>query len=529
MRRQFGVVLLVAVLLVLPLQARSQPRDVTFNYIEQQIITASDPQAAVDESSLISAINLYDPLLYPNVEKGTMEPRAHLAESWTVSPDGKVYTFKLRRGVKFHSGRELGAEDVVWSMDRALRIKKGFSWVWTPVLEPGRVKAADRYTVRFELKDAYAPFLGSLLLFFVLDKDLIMQNLRPGPYGEFGDYGTAFLERADAGSGPYRMQRFDRATEMVMVRFDDYWRGWKPGQITRASFKTVTEEATVKTLIKSGEADMVNQWLSVEGFQELKGTPGIVVKEDPSVQLFHLEMNTKKPPLDNLKVRQAISYAFDYDTAIQQIFLGATKARGPVPVRVPGWNPQVPVYSRNTAKAKQLLAESGVPAASLSIEYVYVVTLPLERLVGLLLKNNLEAVGFKVEIRGDPWARIVELATKPETTPHITAIFDTLKYPHVDSHTYGMYHPSCWGTFRCMSFYENPKVSRVLEAARRAVDPKEQMRLYQEAQALIVADAPSIYVANPLHRIAFRNYVKGYRYVGLLGFDVGFYDFTVAR
>jgi peptide/nickel transport system substrate-binding protein len=325
------------------------------------------------------------------------------------------------------------------------------------------------------------------------------------------------------------MQRFDRATEMVMVRFDDYWRGWKPGQITRASFKTVTEEATVKTLIKSGEADMVNQWLSVEGFQELKGTPGIVVKEDPSVQLFHLEMNTKKPPLDNLKVRQAISYAFDYDTAIQQIFLGATKARGPVPVRVPGWNPQVPVYSRNTAKAKQLLAESGVPASSLSLEYVYVVTLPLERLIGLLLKNNLEAVGFKVEIRGDPWARIVELATKSETTPHITAIFDTLKYPHVDSHTYGMYHPSCWGTFRCMSFYENPKVSRVLEAARRAVDPKEQMKLYQEAQAMIVADAPSIYVANPLHRIAFRNYVKGYRYVGLLGFDVAFYDFTVAR
>jgi peptide/nickel transport system substrate-binding protein len=528
MKRFMIILPVLLVSLAFPWGAFSQVPG-TFTYIEQQIITASDPAVAVDESSLIAAINLYDPLLYPNVEKGSMEPRPHVAESWTVSPDGKVYTFKLRRGIRFHSGRELTADDVVFSMERALRMKKGFSWVWTPVLEPGRIKAVDKYTVRFELKEAYAPFLGSLLLFFILDKDLVMRNIKPGPYGEFGDYGSAFLERADAGSGPYRMERFDRATEMVMTRFENYWRGWKPNQISRVSFKTVTEEATVKTLIKAGQADMVNQWLSVQGFQELKQVPGIVVKEDPSVQLFHLQMNTKKPPLDNVKVRQAISYAFDYDTAIQKIFLGATRARGPVPVRVPGWNPKVPVYTRNVATAKRLLAESGVPPQNLSVEYAYVVTLPLERQIGLLLKSNLEEIGFKVEIRGEPWARIVELATKPETTPHITAIFDTLKYPHVDSHTYGMYHPSCWGTFRCMSFYENPRVTQVLEAARRAVKPEEQLRLYQLAQELIVRDAPSIYVANPLHRIAFRDYVKGYRYVGLLGFDVAFYDFTIAR
>jgi len=528
MKHVAGVLLVVAALLFLPGQVLSQA-PITFNYIEQQIITASDPAAAVDESSLIAAINLYDPLLYPNVEQGSMAPRAHVAESWTLSPDGKVYTFKIRRGIKFHSGRELTADDVVFSMDRALRLKKGFSWVWTPVLEPGRVKAVDRYTVRAELTSAYAPFLGSLLLFFILDKELVMSNLRPGPYGEFGDYGTSFLERADAGSGPYRMERFDRATEMVMARFDGYWRGWKPNQISRVSFKTVTEEATVKTLLLSGQADMVNQWLTVQGFRELRQASGIVVKEDPSVQLFHLEMNTKKPPLDNVKVRQAIAFAFDYDTAIQAVFEGATKARGPVPVRVPGWNPRLPVIARNTAKARQVLAESGVPPSALSIEYAYVVTLPLERQIGLLLKNNLEAIGFRVEIRGEPWARIVELATRAETTPHITAIFDTLKYPHVDSHTYGMYHPSCWGTFRCMSFYENPKVTQVLEAARRATNPEEQMRLYQEAQAMIVADAPSIYVANPLHRIAFRDYVKGYRYVGLLGFDVAYYDYTIAK
>ncbi len=512
-----------------PALVLSQPREVPFTYIEQQIVTAIDPQAAVDESSLHAAINLYDPLLYPNVEQNTMSPRPHVAESWTVSADGKGYTFRIRRGIKFHTGRELTAEDVAWSMDRLLRIKKGFFWVFAPVVDPGGTKVIDRFTVRFDLKEAYAPLLGALELFSIMDKDLIMANLKPGPYGEFGDYGAALLETKDAGSGPYRMERWERATEMVLTAFPDYWRGWKPGQITRVSYKIVLEEATVKTLLRSGEADMINQWLSPPSFLELKQTPGIVVREDPSVQLFHLEMNTKKAPLDNVKVRQAIAHAFDYDKALQQIFIGATKAKGPVPVRVPGWNPAVPVYTHNVTKAKQLLAEAGYKPGDLKLEYVWVASVPLERLIGLLLQSNLEEIGIKLDIVGEVWARVVERATKAESTPQLTAVFDTLKYPHIDSHTYGLYHPSCWGSFRCMSYYENPEVTKVLEAARRAVDPKEQLRLYQESQGLIARDAPSIYVANPLHRIAFRNYVKGYRYVGLLGFDVAFYDFTIAK
>lgn len=523
------VVIGVLVLTAAPSLVRSQPREVVFTNIETQIITAIDPQAAVDESSLHAAINLYDPLIYPNVEQGTMNPRPHIAESWQVTPDGKTYTFRIRRGVKFHSGRELTAEDVAWSMDRMLRTKRGFFWVFSPVLDPGSTQAVDRFTVRMRLKEEYAPFLGALEVFFIMDKDLIMANLRPGSFGEFADYGAAFLERQDAGSGPFRMERWDRATEMVMVRFPDYWRGWKDKQITRVHYKTVTEEATVKTLLISGQADMVPQWLSAQSFAELKQTPGIVVKEDPTVQLFHLQLNTKKPPLNNLKLRQAISYSFDYDRALQQIFLGGTKARGPVPVRVPGWAPNVPTYGRNVNRAKQLLSEAGFKPGEVTLEYVWVTALPLERQIGLLLQSNLQEIGIKLEIVGEPWANVVSRATKAETTPHITAVFDTLKYPHVDSHTYGMYHPSCWGTFRCMSFYENAEVTRLLEAARRATNVQEQMKFYQEAQIKIVQDAPSIYVANPLHRIAFRSYVKGYRYVGLLGFDNNFYDFTIDR
>src|SRR5438034_5762942 len=127
-----------------------------------------------------------------------------------------------------------------------------------------------------------------------MDKDLITANLKPGPFGDLGDYGAALLETKDAGSGPYRMERWERATEMVLTAFPDYWRGWKPGQITKVSYKIVLEEATVKTLLRSKEADMVNQWLSPPSFAELKQSPGIVVKEDPSVQLFRSEEHTSE-------------------------------------------------------------------------------------------------------------------------------------------------------------------------------------------------------------------------------------------
>src|SRR5207244_11605886 len=166
---------------------------------------------------------------------------------------------------------------------------------------------------RCDRQASYRQSLRGLELFFIMDKDLIAANLKPGPFGELGDYGAVLLETKDAGSGPYRMERWERATEMVLTAFPDYWRGWKPGQITKVAYKIVLEEATVKTLMRAKEAEMVNKWQSPPSFAELKQSPGIVVKEDPSVQLFHLEMDTTKPPLDNLTVRPAITYGFDYD------------------------------------------------------------------------------------------------------------------------------------------------------------------------------------------------------------------------
>lgn len=503
-----------------------------FTYLESQEVTTIDPALHTDESSLHAVINIYDPLVYPKVDEGLMEPGQHVAESWTISEDGTTYTFKIREGIKFHDGTELTAEDVAFSMQRLQALQKGFSWLFEGVLDPENVKVLDKYTVEFTLNYPYAPFVPALTQLFIVNKDLIMENLAEGSYGEYGDYGQAFLRTNDAGSGPYIPVSYQRASLLELESFDDYWRGWEENQIDHVLYRVVEEGATIRTLMESGNADMMDQWQTPQIYEQLANNPDITVQEDPSAQLFHLEMNTQRAPLDNILVRKAIAHAFDYQTAIDQILLGAIQATGPVPVKAweaYGREPTVDGYHQDLELAKKELEQSGVDPSSIELTYVYPVGGSIQRMTGLLLQSNLAQLGIKLELQETPWARIVEMASSPETTPDIAAIYDTLKYPHPDSHLFGMYHPSAIGSYRTISRYKNPEVTKLLEEARSTVDLEKQLDLYQRAEELIVADFPSIYIANPMHRIAFQDYVEGYNYVGLLGYDVAFYDFQINK
>ncbi|NIO00510.1 MAG: ABC transporter substrate-binding protein, partial [Anaerolineae bacterium] len=239
-----------------------------------------------------------------------------------------------------------------------------------------------------------------------VNKDLLMENQEDGDYGEFGDYGQAFLNQQDAGSGPYYVDVYEPGTKTVFRKFDDYWGGWEPGQVTEATFLIVSELATQKLMLQKGEVDFIEQWHSVESFEELKQADGVVVQEDPNVQLFFLSMHNGNPPLDNEDVRKAISYAFDYDTAVDIIFAGAAQARGSVPLLLPGHNPDATQYTYDLEKAKEHLAASGIDPAEYPLNYVYVSGLESEEKIGLLLQSNLKELGFELEMQPEPWARM---------------------------------------------------------------------------------------------------------------------------
>ncbi len=500
------------------------PKEIAITYATQQTTVTLDPATHVDESESLHVMNLYDPILYPT--KGG-PPRAHIGESWEVSEDGLTYTFKIRKGVTFHDGSELTAEDVAFSMDRMLAIGKGFAWLWKDILDVGDTEVVDDYTVAFHLNQPYGPFLATLVQLFVVNKDLLVANQQAGDYGEFGDYGQGYLTQQDAGSGPYYAEIYEPGTRTVFRKFDGYWGGWEPKQVDKATFQIVSEMATQKLMLQRGDVDLIEQWHTVESFEELAASPGVVVETDPNVQLFFVSMHNQKPPLNNVEVRRAISYAFDYDTAVNVIFKGAAQARGPVPILLPGHNPDTPQYTFDMEKAREHLALSGVDPSARKLNYVYVAGLESEEKIGLLLQANLKELGFEVELQPEPWPRMVELVSKPDTAPDFMAIFHTAKYPSPDGHTYLMFHPNAWGTYMSASYYENPEVTTLLEQARAAVDIDKQYELYGEVQRIVADEAAALFIANPLHRMAHRDRIKGYTFIGVLGYDLTWYPLRV--
>ena len=493
--------------------------DRPFVYVAQQVVGAIDPAKALDETELISVVNMYDPLYIPERTDGSMEPTPHLATGYEVSEDGKTYTVSLRDDVTFHSGNTLSSEDVVYSMKRMLDIGEGNSWLWEGLFVEDGVKAEGEDKVVFELTKPYAPFVASLTQLFVVDSKLLEEN------ASGDDYGQGYLEDHDAGSGPYTLDKWNRETEISFAKFDNYFKGWEDGQVENAQMKFVTEEATTKTLLVSGQADMVHQYLNPTAFEEFQKQKNVVVQEDPSAMLQEMPMNTQKAPTDDINVRKAIATVFDYETARDQIMDGAVEAIGPVPVTLKGNSEQATVFKRDVEQAKAYLADSKYSGEDLTVTFMYMPDTASQRQFSQLITSNLKEIGINVELVEATWPQVTEAAADPNKTANLTVISDTLKYPHVDSHTYGKYHPSTHGSYRTAAWLDDEEVTKKLEDARQETDPDKQETLYKEAQDLITALAPSLYVANATHRIAYRDYVKGYEFIPLMGYDISFYFF----
>jgi len=506
-------------------KGKKAAKKLEFVYGTTQETATFDPAKSRDETELMCVINTYDPLLYPT--KGG-PPKPWVAVSWEANSNATVWTFHIRKGIKFHSGRELTAEDVAFSMQRVLDLGTGFSFLWKGLVT--KVEATDKYTVKFYLSEPFAEFPATLVQLFIVDKQEVLAHKQSGKFGSYGDYGQAWLADHDAGSGPYKVVEFKRGERIVFEKFDDYWAGWSKGAPEKVVVLVVGEQATLVSMLKKGEVDMVEQWLPADTFEALKKVPGIVVKEDPAAQLFFVSMNNMKPPFDDVHVRRAVSYAVDYQ-AIIDLFRGGRQAEGPVPYLAPG-HCKTMMYHKNLTKALEELKQSKyadkLSKGTIQVTYVYVSGLSIERQVGLVIAQSLKPLNITVKLQPEPWSRIVELTSKPETTPDMVAIFHTMKYPSPDSHTYLMFHPKAHGTYMSCMWYENPQVTKWLDEARATLNQTKRYELYCKVQQKVVEDAAALFLLNPIHRIAYRDYVKNYQFVGILGYDLAFHNLDIS-
>lgn len=502
-KKFWGLVVISALLLLVAGAALAQGSQKIVRFTEAWP-TYIDPAVAADFSSSVSVANLYDTLVFPTYD-GEVVP--HLAERWEVSDDGLTYTFYLRKGVRFHDGSELTAEDVVFSMERLLTIGQGYSYIFKPVLE--KVEALDDYTVRFKLKEPFGPFLYALVRLYILNKDLVMQHIEDsGEYGEYGDYGKRWLLTHDAGSGPYMVKEMRMEEYLHAVQFSDYWKPITKDAPLEFKFIGTTETATVRTLMSKRELEISDFRQPAEFYKNIAKLPGIKVAKLFGGSTFYCMMHNRKAPTDDIHFRKALAYCIDYDAIANQIFPGARQAQGPVSFILPGHNPDVYQYKRDLEKAREELKKSKYydKLDQYPVDLVWCAEVPDEEKVALLIQANAAEIGIKVNVVKTPWMKIIDEVATPESTAHMYLIFVSPHYAEAGSMLQSKYHSSSCGTWEQAEWLQDPELDRMIEDAIATVDREERFAKYRKIQEYIVDLCPSLFLIDQPENYAYQDY-----------------------
>jgi peptide/nickel transport system substrate-binding protein len=468
-----------------------------------QPVPVLDPHVRYDWSTRMMQQSIYDAMLKYVGSPPKLTP--WLAESWTSNADGTEWTFRLAATAKFHSGDPVDAEAVRFSFERALKMNKGVAWMLKDFLKPENVRAADARTVVIKLDRPYAPFLSYLPWWYIVNPKQVLANQVDG------DWGEKWMVGADAGSGPFRIKRWDPNAIMHLEAVPDYWKGWPMGEANRLGgviYRVIREPAPRKAALQRGEVDVITE-LTPDDFDQLKTVAGVRLEDHPGMTTFGIKFNTQTGPTADVNLRKAIAHAFDYDSLIQLHNGGAKLQTGPFPHAISGHIDVPNIPRRNLDKAKEYLAKSKYPQGGIELEYVHVQGLEDPRRIGLLLLNNLQPLNIKVNIVGQAWPTMVQRGSKAETAPNMTSIYVTPTGTDPDTVAY-QYHRSSWGLYYGMSHYENPEVWKLIDEARAEPVWEKRAALYAEIQRRVSDDQPEIFGMMQNRRWAMRDYVQGF-------------------
>ena len=467
---------------------------------QRQAVPIMDPSIKYDASIRTMQQAMYDALLKYVDTPPRVVP--WLAESHEMSDDGLTYTFHLVKNAKFHNGDPVDAEAVRWSFERTLTLGKGPAWMLNAFLEAENISAPDAHTVVFKLDRPFAPFTSFLPWWFIMNPNQVMANEVDG------DMGQKWLIDNEAGSGPYKLRRVEHGTLYELERVQDYWKGHK-GELGGIIYKLIRESAAQRAALIKGEADLVTG-LSPDEFDQLTKMDGMVTSTEPALTAFGIKFNTRGEKTSDVNLRKAVAYAFDYDALIAIYNGRAVLQTSPFSDAIKG-KIDVPNMPRlDLAKAKEYLAKSRYPDG-VELEYVYVQGLEEERLMGLVLIDNLKKLDITVNMVPLTWANMVARGSKVETSPDMMAIFATPVSTDPDAVAI-QYHPSSHGRYYGTHYYDNPEVTKLIEEARFTSEWEKRAPLYAKIQQMIVDDQPEIFGMMRERRIVYRDWVKGFEY-----------------
>jgi len=507
--------LIAAAVLAAPLATANARADTPADTLVQawaiDDIISLDPAEVFEFTASEILGNTYQQLISYDV-KDVSKIKGEVAESWTVSDDGKTLSFKIREGNKFASGNPLTAEDVVFSLQRAVKLDKSPAFIldqfgFTPENVEQKIRQTGDYTFDFEMDKAYAPTFALYCLTatvaMVVDKKLVMEHEADG------DLGYNWLKTAYAGSGPFTIREW-RANEVVVMERNPNYVGKAPA-MARAIYRHVPEPATERLLLEQGDIDIARK-LGPEEIDALSKNPDIVVENGVKGSIYYLGLNQKNQYLAKPEVREAFKYLVDYQTIADTIMKGTVEVHQAfLPKGFLGALDDNP-YSLNVAKAKELLAKAGLADG-------FTVTMDTRNnadITGIAeaIQQTLAQANIKLEIiPGDGQQTLTKYRARNHDI-YIGQWGPDYQDPHTNADTFARNpdnsddataKPLAW-----RNSWETPELSKQVEAAVLERDADKRADMYIELQKEVEADSPFVIMFQEIEVIARKKGVEGF-------------------
>jgi len=479
-------------------QAQTESR---FVYANTSSFESLDPHTNFDVPSAAVRFNLYDGLYRWVDNPPQMIP--WLAESYTVSEDGLVYTFKLRHDAKFHDGTAVTAADVVYSIERIIALGKGAASNYIDIVPPGTTTAPDAHTVVFHLKTPSAIFLKTVPDILIVNSALVKSK------EVNGDWSGTWLARNEAGSGSYALVRHEPSLGFSARRFADHFAGWGENPIDELEFRTVQDINTRVLGLIRGDYHGTDGYLPFTQIQRLRQAANVKIIEQETMRIFLLSLNNAKPPLDNVHFRRALSYAFDYDGFINNILNGSvTRNPGPNPNTIWGNPADLQGYSYNLDKAREELSK--VPGPIRPITFEASAGYSDTEQASIFFQNALRQIGIESVVKVSPWPVVLSHLSSSDTRADIVAHWRSAFYVDPNNWVGEMYGTRYQG--KTSSYYSNPEFDRLLERALISNDQEERRKLYEEMTRIVIDDAAAIFVYSTRWNGPYAANVEGIRF-----------------
>ena len=456
-------------------------------------IDVKDWDPAVDYSHETYVLNnIYDPLTRYNTKEAKLEPS--LATSWSVSDDGLTWTFRLRSGVKFHSGATMTAGGVKIMLDRNIKMNQGAQYLWGNAT----VTAPDDSTLVIATKDP-------LPIDLISSGSYASQIYSPAAAAA----GNAWFQKGNAdGTGPYKLVQWIPNQQIVLEKNADYWGGWKGNEADRIIVRIVSEVSTQLQMLRGGEADMTSSSIPFDMVDKLRQDPNLKISVVNSwVNLVGL-INVKLAPTNNLKFRQALTHMVDYEVVAKQIFAGlASVSQGPLPMALPG-EVKYDMPKFDLTLAKKLLNESGIPPDQWKITYVLFSGMSVVKDVALLFQADAAKVGVKVNFALGEWGGLWDKQKHLETSFNLIpfrsgpdyATIQPVAFFHSESKT-------VWN----FSYYSNPDVDKWIDEGTKleAVDKAKCYEAWRKAYQQVIDDAAALFIVDMKRIVPHRANLEG--------------------